>query len=412
MTDPNPLASLRAQVRRAAGHCDLPDRELDALLAPDRILESTLSVRTEHGVETFPAYRAQFDGSRGPYKGGIRYHPSVSSDEVLALAGWMTFKTALVDLPFGGAKGGIAIDPREYSAADLERITRSYATELRPLIGPNRDVPAPDVNTGPREMNWIKDTYETLERRTEPGVVTGKGLDSGGSEGRVEATGRSVAIATAKILDHLDRPVEGATVAVQGFGNVGAIAARLLHERGARIVAVSDSGGALYGEEGLDPAAVRESKRNEGSVIDHDNGQKPDGDLLTLDVDVLIPAALEGAIDEELAPEIAADVIVEGANGPVTDAADRMLTDTVIVPDILANAGGVIVSYLEWVQNRQRDYWTETVVNERLEDRIETAFEEMIDTRATLGDVDYRTAAYVVAIRRVRAADGEGGYWP
>jgi glutamate dehydrogenase/leucine dehydrogenase len=412
MTDPNPLASLRAQVRRAAGQCDLTDAELDALLAPDRILESTLTVRTEAGVETFPAYRAQFDGSRGPYKGGIRYHPSVSSDEVLALAGWMTFKTALVDLPFGGAKGGIAIDPREYSATDLERITRSYATELRPLIGPDRDVPAPDVNTGPREMNWIKDTYETLERRTEPGVVTGKGLNSGGSEGRVEATGRSVAISTTTILDHLDRPVEGATVAVQGFGNVGAIAARLLHERGARVVAVSDSGGAVHDADGLDPAAVRESKRNGGSVTDHDEGQRLDGDVLTLDVDVLIPAALEGAIDEELAPEIAADVIVEGANGPVTDDADRLLTDTVIVPDILANAGGVIVSYLEWVQNRQRDYWTETVINERLEDRIETAFEDMIDTRASLGAVDYRTAAYVVAIRRVRSAGDESGLWP
>ncbi|MGM0372116.1 MAG: Glu/Leu/Phe/Val family dehydrogenase [Halobacteriota archaeon] len=416
MDSTNPLASLRAQVARAAEPLDLDPGVLDGLKAPDRLLETTLEVRMDDGrIETFTAYRSQFDGARGPYKGGIRYHPQVTREEVIALSGWMTFKTAVVGLPFGGGKGGIAFDPRSYSAAEIERITRSYATELRPIIGVDRDIPAPDVNTGQREMNWLKDTYETLEGTTEPGVVTGKAIESGGSAGRVEATGRSVFFAAREVFAYLDRDLRGATVAVQGFGNVGATAARFLHEAGANVVAVSDSSGGVYLESGLDPEAVLGTKHEERSVVDHEPGEQiTNEEILTRDVDLLIPAALEGAIDADLAPAVQADVIVEGANGPLTDDADRQLQSrgVTIVPDILANAGGVIVSYLEWVQNRQRHYWEESRVNGELEDRIVSAFDEITESVEERGVSDLRTAAYSVAIDRIRQAAAERGVWP
>ncbi|MFB6085798.1 MAG: Glu/Leu/Phe/Val dehydrogenase [Halodesulfurarchaeum sp.] len=410
-----PLESLRAQLSRAAESLDLDAGELDALSAPDRILEATLEVQLDDGrIETFSAYRSQFDDSRGPYKGGIRYHPTVSREEIVALSGWMTFKTALVGLPLGGGKGGVSLDPRAHSVAELERITRAYATELRPVIGADRDIAAPDVNTGQREMNWIKDTYETLERTTEPGVVTGKAIESGGTAGRVQATGRSVALSTSLILDHLGEELEGTTVAVQGFGNVGRNAARLLEERGARIVAVSDSSGGITLESGFDVERLVTYKRESNSLDAFGTGaQISNEDLLTLDVDVLIPAALEGAIDVDLAPEVRADVIVEGANGPLTDGADQRLRGEVtIVPDILANAGGVIASYLEWVQNRQRHYWEESAVNEELETRIEEAFERIVATKSNRPVEDLRTAAFLVAIERVREAADERGIWP
>ncbi|MFB6267614.1 MAG: Glu/Leu/Phe/Val dehydrogenase, partial [Halodesulfurarchaeum sp.] len=358
----------------------------------------------------------QFNGDRGPYKGGIRYHPGVTRDEVKALSGWMVYKTAVVGIPFGGGKGGIQIDPDGYSASELERITRSFAKELRPLVGEDRDIPAPDVNTGQREMNWIKDTYETLENTTEPGVITGKAIESGGSEGRVEATGRSTVLAAREAFEYLGKDLEGATVAVQGYGNAGWIAAKLIDEMGATVVAVSDSSGGIYDPAGLDPVAVKERKRAEGSVTDWDDYEEDltNEELLQLDVDLLIPAALENAVDEEIAKGIQADIISEAANGPLTPKADDVLKDmdVLVIPDILANSGGVTVSYFEWVQNRQRFYWSEERVNEELEDIIVRAFDDVVTAYDEYDVPNMRTAAYVVAIQRVLDAYEESGNWP
>mgnify|MGYP000028727049 CR=1 FL=1 len=266
----NPYESLREQIDDAATHLDVDDGVLERLKSPERVLETNLTFERDDGaLETVRAYRSQFNGDRGPYKGGIRYHPNVTRDEVKALSGWMVYKCAVVDIPYGGAKGGIEIDPADYSAAEIERVTRAFATELRPFIGPDRDVPAPDVNTGQREMNWIKDTYETLENTTAPGVITGKAPGSGGSAGRVEATGRSTMLAAREAFTWLDRDINGATVAVQGYGNAGAIAARLLEDLGMSVVAVSDSSGGIYDSDGLDTRAVKDRKAETGSVIDY-----------------------------------------------------------------------------------------------------------------------------------------------
>ena len=412
----NPFESMQEQIDDAAAHLDIDPGLLARLKNPERVLEATLTVEMDDGsVETFRAYRSQFNGDRGPYKGGIRYHPGVDRDEVKALSGWMVYKCAAVNVPFGGGKGGIAIDPPRYSAAELERITRAYTEELRPLIGVDRDIPAPDVNTGQREMNWVKDTYESLENTTEPGVVTGKAIESGGSEGRVEATGRSVAIAARETFDYLDRDVGDATVAVQGYGNAGWVAANLLDEMGASVVAVSDSGGAVHDPDGLDPKAVKDHKRETGSVTGFGDSEGwSNRDLLTADVDLLVPAALENAIDAEIAEEVSAEVIVEAANGPLTPNADDVLEDrdVLVVPDILANAGGVTVSYFEWVQNRQRFHWTEDRVNDELERVITEAFEELVDTFEERDLGSFREAMYVVALQRVRQAAEQSGVWP
>jgi len=413
----NPFESLQEQIDDAAAHLDASDDQLERLKHPERVLETTLSVESDDGsLATFKAFRSQFNGDRGPYKGGIRYHPGVTRDEVKALSGWMAYKCAVVDIPYGGGKGGIVIDPKEYSADELERITRSFAIELRPLIGPDRDVPAPDVNTGQREMNWIKDTYETLENTTAPGTVTGKAIASGGSEGRVEATGRSVMLTAREAFDYLGTDVADATVAVQGYGNAGAIAARLLDERGATVVAVSDSSGAVHSDEGLDAAAVKDHKNETGSVVDYADAdaELSNEELLTLDVDLLIPAALENAIDAEIAEAVAADVIVEAANGPLTPEADDVLADrdVYVFPDVLANAGGVTVSYFEWVQNRRRFYWSEERVNDELETAIMNAFDDLVTTFEERDLPTFRMAAYVVAIRRILDAHEEGGTFP
>ncbi|WP_122089109.1 Glu/Leu/Phe/Val family dehydrogenase [Halalkalicoccus subterraneus] len=413
----NPFESLQEQVDDAAAYLDVDKGVLDRLKHPQRVLETNLSVELDDGsLGRFRGFRSQFNGDRGPYKGGIRYHPNVSRDEVKALSGWMVYKCAIVGIPYGGGKGGIVIDPTEYSEAELERITRAFATELRPLIGEDRDIPAPDVNTGQREMNWLKDTYETLENTTAPGVVTGKAIESGGSEGRVEATGRSTMLTAREAFSYLGRDIADATVAVQGYGNAGWIAANLLEEQGATVVAVSDSSGAIYGESGLDTQAVRDHKDETGSVVDYEGADEEFSgeELLTLDVDLLVPAALENAIDEELAREVEADVIVEAANGPLTPDADDVLTDreVTVFPDILTNAGGVTVSYFEWVQNRQRFYWDEERVNDELEAVIVTAFEDLVEAYEEHDVPNFRTAAYVVAIGRVVNAFEEGGTFP
>ncbi|MFB6129078.1 MAG: Glu/Leu/Phe/Val dehydrogenase [Halorhabdus sp.] len=412
----NPFESLQSQIDDASAYLDAGDDVLESLKHPQRVLETTLTVEMDDGsLETFKAFRSQFNDARGPYKGGIRYHPDVNRDEVKALSGWMVYKCATVGIPLGGGKGGIVIDPSEYSEDELERITRAFATELRPLIGEDRDVPAPDVNTGQREMNWIKDTYETLENTTEPGVVTGKSLDSGGSEGRVEATGRSSMLVAREAFSYLDRDISEATVAVQGYGNAGWITADLLDDLGADVVAVSDSSGAIRTDDAFDPKAVKEHKRETGSVVGYDgaDAELTNDELLTLDVDILVPAALENAIDEELAAEVSADVIVEAANGPLTPKADEVIaeTDTLVVPDILANAGGVTVSYFEWVQNRTRNYWTEERVNEELESIIVDAFDDLVTAYEDEDLSTLRVAAYVVALRRVLEASEQAGYW-
>ena len=415
-SEANPFESLQEQIDDAATHVDVPAGVLERLKHPERVLELNLSVEMDDGtLERFTAFRSQFNGDRGPYKGGIRYHPGVTRDEVKALSGWMVYKCAVVDVPYGGGKGGIEVDPDEYSEAELERITRSFAAELRPIIGEDVDIPAPDVNTGQREMNWIKNTYETLENTTAPGVVTGKSPSSGGSLGRVRAAGRSVMLTARKAFDHLRDGIEGVTVAVQGYGNAGYVAATLLEDEGADVVAVSDSSGAVYDPDGLDTDAVKDYKRETGSV-DGAPGTETwtNEELLTADVDLLIPAALENAVDGRLARETAAGTVVEAANGPLTPEADDVLTErgVPVFPDILANAGGVTVSYFEWVQNRQRFSWTEERVNEELERVITDAFEELIDAREAHNLPNYRTAAYIVAIRRVLDAYREGGEWP
>ncbi|PSP72740.1 glutamate dehydrogenase [Halobacteriales archaeon QS_3_64_16] len=412
----NPFESLQEQIDDAGTYVDVAEDVLERFKQPERVLETTLSIERDDGsIATFDAYRSQFNGDRGPYKGGIRYHPGVSRDEVKALSGWMAYKTAVANIPYGGGKGGIALDPSEYSTAELERITRSYAAELRPVIGPDRDVPAPDVNTGQREMNWIKDTYEKLENTTAPGVVTGKGLESGGSEGRLEATGRSVMLTAREAFSYLGTDLEEVTVAVQGYGNAGAIAARLLADKGARIVAVSDSSGSIHDEDGLDAGAVSDRKAQSGSVTDYEDGEVGSNeDLLTADVDLLVPAALENAIDADLAEDIQADVIVEAANGPLTPDADDVLTDrdVYVLPDVLANAGGVTVSYFEWVQNRQGFYWSEERVNDELETVITDAFEDLQSAFKDRDLPNFRMAAYVVSLERIVDAYEQGGNWP
>ncbi len=413
----NPFESLQEQIDEAAALLDIEPGKLERLKRPERVLETNLSVEMDDGsVELFRAFRSQFNGDRGPYKGGIRYHPGVDRDEVKALSGWMTYKTAAVNVPYGGGKGGIRIDPSQYTTAELERVTRAYATELRPIVGVDRDIPAPDVNTGQQEMNWIKDTYETLEGTTEPGVITGKGLDSGGTKGRVRATGRSVMLTAREAFEYLDRDISEATVAIQGYGNAGFVAARLLDDLGADIVAVSDTSGGVYNPDGLQEFAAKQYKRETGSVVGFEGAteQITNRELLTADVDILIPAALENAINEQLAHELGADIVIEAANGPLTPGADDVLSesDTYVFPDILANAGGVVVSYFEWVQNRQRFYWSESRVNDRLERIVVDAFDDLVETYERRDVSTLRTAMYLVAIERVRNAASDGGIWP
>ncbi len=413
----NPFESLQQQVQQAAAELDVDDDVIDRLSNPERVLDLNLSVELDDGtIGVFEAYRAQFNGDRGPYKGGIRYHPGVTRAEVKALSGWMVYKCAAVNVPYGGGKGGIKVDPSAYSDAELERLTRAYAKELRPLVGENRDIPAPDVNTGQREMNWFKDTYETLEGTTEPGVVTGKAIESGGSRGRVEATGRSVMLVVREAFEEFDWEMEDATVAVQGFGNAGSVAARLIDELGANVVAASDSRGGVYNPDGLDVSAAKAHKTETGALSGFDGATEEisNEELLTMDVDVLVPAALENAIDATLAEDVGAELIAEAANGPLTPEADEILAerDIYVIPDILANAGGVTVSYFEWVQNRQRFSWTEQRVNDELERYITEAFDSMISAYEDRDVTTLRTAMYVVALKRVMRAAEEGGIWP
>ncbi|MUV60793.1 Glu/Leu/Phe/Val dehydrogenase, partial [Halobacterium sp. CBA1126] len=348
-------------------------------------------------------------------KGGIRYHPTVSEEEVSALAGWMTWKTALVDLPFGGAKGGIVCEPKELSRNEIERLTRRYTEGIRRIIGPDTDIPAPDVNTNPRTMAWIMDTYSVYQGYAVPEVVTGKPPEVGGTAGRVEATGRGVTIVTEETFEYLGTDVADADVAIQGFGNVGSVTAQLLHERGANVVAVSDVTGAIYDPDGLDVESVGAHVADDGRLEDYDAREHvSNDDLLTLNVDALIPAAIEDVITVDVAERVQADVIVEAANGPTTFDAARVLRDrdVPVVPDILANAGGVIVSYLEWVQNSQQYSWELEEVNRDLEERLTRAFDEMLAAYEQKSIPDLRTAAYTIALERTADAHEYRGMFP
>ena len=405
-----------AQMSAARPYADVDENVFERLKHPERTLKVTVPIHRDDGsVEVYDGYRCQFDSARGPYKGGIRYHPAVTRAEVEALAGWMTWKTALMDLPYGGAKGGVVVDPRELSDRETEHLTRRYTEGIRRMIGPDMDVPAPDINTGPQEMAWMMDTYSMYAGYVIPDVVTGKPLSIGGTAGRVEATGRGVAITAEHAFEYFERDLVGASVAIQGFGNVGSVTARLLDRRGADIVAVSDVTGGVYNAGGLDIESLEAHLERTGGVSGFDGGE-PIGneDLLRLDVDVLTPAALENVITTDVAEELRAGLVLEAANGPTTVAADEILRerDVPVVPDILTNAGGVIVSYLEWVQNSQQYSWNLEQVNADLERRISTAFDETIDAFAERETPDLRTAAYAVALERVGSAHEVRGMFP
>jgi glutamate dehydrogenase (NAD(P)+) len=400
----NPFDDVLEQLDRAASVLQPDPDALAPLRHPRRQVIVSIPVILDDGrLHMFEGYRVVYDTSRGPSKGGIRYHPDVTLDECKALAAWMAWKCAVVNVPFGGAKGGVACDPAQLSDGELERLTRRYISEIFDLIGPTVDIPAPDVGTSPRVMAWVMDTFSMKKGYVEPGVVTGKPVALGGSRGRLEATGRGLLIVVRETQKARGASLEGSSVAIQGFGNVGGNTARLLHAAGARVVAVSDVSGAIYNPKGLDiPRAlayVKETGRLAGFPRSHAISNEA---LLRLPVDVLVPAALEGQITRANAGEIQAGVIVEGANGPTTPEADAILAKRGIqvVPDILANAGGVVVSYFEWVQDRNGYFWPEAEVNARLEETMVEAFDAVAD-RARRFEVDARTAAYILAVERI-----------
>ena len=375
------------------------------LTHPKRQITVSCPIQMDNGeIEVFTGYRVQYNITLGPAKGGIRYHPGVTLDEVTALAAWMTWKCAVAHIPFGGGKGGVICDPSKMSKREIEALTRRYIAEIIDAIGPEKDVPAPDVNTNEQIMAWVMDTYSMHVGHTETAVVTGKPVELGGSLGRREATGRGVMIAARESAKHLKFDIKGATVAIQGFGNVGSISAELLAtEAGAVIVGITDWKGGVFNARGLDIAALLEHVGHHKTVAGFPGGEPlTNEDLFKLDVDILIPAALENQITIENAPAVRAKVVVEGANGPTTPDANRHLHDrgVFIVPDILANSSGVTTSYFEWVQDRYGYFWTEKEVNERLEAKMCEAFKAVLETSLKY-KVDMRTAAYIVAISRV-----------
>jgi len=405
MANDGPLFGAMLQEFDAAARLlDLDPGIWKILTHPKRQITVSCPIQMDNGeIEVFTGYRVQYNITLGPAKGGIRYHPGVTLDEVTALAAWMTWKCAVAQLPFGGGKGGVICDPTRMSRRELEALTRRYVAEIIDAIGPEKDVPAPDVNTNEQVMAWIMDTYSMHVGHTETAVVTGKPVELGGSLGRREATGRGVSIATRESARHLGFEVRGAKVAIQGFGNVGSISAELLAILGAKIVAISDWKGGVYNEKGLDLIRLEEHVRARKTVDGFGGGAAvTNAQLFALDVDVLIPAALENQITAANAPTIRAKVVVEGANGPTTPEAHRHLHErgVLVIPDILANSGGVTASYFEWVQDRYGYFWTEKEVNDRLEFKMCEAFNAVLQM-SLKHRVDMRTAAYLVAIARV-----------
>ena len=426
MNKNNPWARALSQLENAAIKFNIDTFLLAKLQSPDRVVEVSVPLKMDDGsINIFQGFRVEHNNIRGPYKGGLRYHPRVDMDEVKALAFWMTMKNAVVDVPFGGGKGGVSVDPKKLSEAELERLTREFTRKLFPVIGPTIDVPAPDVNTNPKIKSWIVDEYEKESQRrniknTEnpKAVVTGKPVDNGGSEGRTEATGLGGSYTLLKILELAKKNPKGLTVAIQGFGNVGSFLAEYLHEAGCKIVAVSDSKGGIYIPKGIeDIKAVVKCKEQSGkvagcycigSVCDLGNMEALGGreispeEILTLPVDILVPAALENAITRENADQIKAKIVLEMANGPTTMEADEILErkGVIVIPDILANSGGVAVSYFEWYQNIHNERWEKQDVFNKLREKMEKASEDVFKT-AQEYKVSLRQAAYIVALKRL-----------
>ncbi|HEU0119227.1 MAG TPA: Glu/Leu/Phe/Val dehydrogenase [Bryobacteraceae bacterium] len=403
----NPWLNAAIRFENAATRLKLDDGMRKVLKTPSKELTVAIPIVLDDGrIEVFTGYRVQHSIARGPAKGGIRYAPDVSIDEVRALASWMTWKCAVVNLPYGGGKGGVICDPSILSPAELERITRRYTSEILDIIGPEKDVPAPDMNTNEQTMAWIMDTYSMHKRETTTGVVTGKPIDLGGSRGRTEATGRGCLFVTREALKKFEIPPTRAKVVIQGFGNVGGMAARLMAREGIAVIAIIEVDGAVHNENGLDVEALLKHKRATGSVLDFPEAQNltPE-EAFQLPCDVLLPAAKENVITAANAGSLNCKIICEGANGPTTAPADQILADRgiFVIPDILANAGGVTVSYFEWVQDRQGYFWNEKLVNERLEEIMVNSFYDVLKYAREHG-VENRTAAYMLALDRVAFA--------
>ncbi|WP_284013525.1 glutamate dehydrogenase GdhB [Halobaculum litoreum] len=414
------LETARRQLEHAAAHIDVDPGVVERLKHPTTVHRVAVPLERDDGsVEVFTGYRAQHDDVRGPYKGGLRFHPHVSEAECVGLSMWMTWKCAVMDLPFGGGKGGVVVDPKELSATETEKLTRRFAEELRKFVGPKKDIPAPDMGTDAQTMAWFMDAYSMQEGETIPGVVTGKPPVVGGTEGREEAPGRSVAIVVREAADYYGSDLDGLTVAVQGYGSVGANAARLLDDWGADVVSVSDTGGAVYDPAGLDTYAVPSFSERPNAVTDYaaetagvdllDEGS----DILELDVDVVVPAAVGNVITADNAADVRADIVVEGANGPTTSTADGILAErgVHVIPDILANAGGVTASYFEWLQDINRRTWTVEEVRSELEAEMLKAW-DAVRTEVEDKDITWRDAAYVVALGRIAEAKSVRGLWP
>ena len=414
-TPPSPLAAALEQFERAAEHMHLESALREILRVPQREWTVRFPVELDDGsTRVFTGYRVHHNVSRGPAKGGIRFFPSTDLDEVRALAMLMSWKCALMGLPFGGAKGGVACDPRALSVGELERLTRRFTVELAGVIGPERDIPAPDVGTNAQVMAWMMDTYSTLAGYSVPGVVTGKPVGLGGSEGRAEATGRGVGLCVEEAAQRIGLDLVGARVAIQGFGNVGGAAARYLNGRGARIVAITDMYGGVFRGDGLDPDRLSRYFQETGSVADAPGTETIDNrELFSLDCEVLVPAALEGQITATNARDVRAKILAEAANGPTLPEADEMLRErgVVTIPDILCNAGGVTVSYFEWAQNRGALSWTLEEVNVRLRQMMLKAFDD-VWRRAEEHDIEPRLAAHALAIDRVAEATRTRGHFP
>jgi glutamate dehydrogenase (NAD(P)+) len=404
LNEENPFEAMMLRFDRAAELLDLEPGLYRVLRNPEKQIIISIPVMKDNGeVEVYTGYRVLYNTSRGPAKGGIRFDLQVTLEEVKALAAWMTWKCAVVNIPFGGAKGGVVCDPRTMSASELERLTRRYTAGIIQILGPDSDVPAPDVNTNERVMAWIMDTYSMHVGHTTTAVVTGKPVEMGGSLGRREATGRGCMYVTREALRHLQMPVKGTTVAIQGFGNVGSVAAQLFHREGCKVVAIGDRSVSLYNPEGIDIDEAVAYATKHHTLNGYGKGELISGpDLLTLDVDVLLPAATENVITTKNARDVKAKIICEGANGPTTAAADSILEENgvFVIPDILANAGGVTVSYFEWVQDRAGYFWAEQLVNDRLRDIMTRSFQDVLSL-SKQHKVNMRTAAYMLAISRV-----------
>ena len=404
----NPFEIARKQVKTACDRLNADPAVYEILKNPQRVLEVTFPVKLDNGtVKTFTGYRSQHNNAVGPYKGGVRFHPNVNLDEVKALSIWMTIKCCVAGIPYGGGKGGITLDPRDYSEAELERIARAYSEAISPLIGEKIDIPAPDVNTNGKIMSWMVDAYENVVKKSAPGVFTGKPVEFGGSLARTEATGYGVNFAAVQALEKLGKDVKGATYAIQGFGNVGYHTGYYAHQSGAKVVAVSTVDVAIYNENGLDMEALFKEFQEKGFITNEAGYGKEisNAELLALDVDVLAPCALENQLTSENAGKVRAKIVVEGANGPTTPEADAILRQNgvLVVPDILANCGGVVVSYFEWVQNLQGYYWEFDEVQEKETVVLRRAFRDIWNL-AQEYDVDLRTASYMMSIRRVEKA--------